>query len=260
MYRSSVSIRSILLLLALVFFPIAFADKIEDALHKRQSAPAGTGSSPSQTSAASSAPSPTSSAPPSSSPKPSASSPASSESPASPTSTPVVSVSVPGSAATSQQSVASKSAPSAISTPSVVVSEFTSSATRQIVTTIITTDNGVTMSQVLTTDALVAVATGTSTSTPGLGGSGGSSGSSGPNAQQKKIIIGVVVGIGGFVILGGMALVAWRVWGRKKQPSDFNDLHAPSPKLQPGPGGPSPFKSTLDQYHNPGTVNTASNF
>ncbi|KAI9867217.1 MAG: hypothetical protein M1813_009495 [Trichoglossum hirsutum] len=257
MYRSLMSIR--LILLALVLFPVAFADKIEDALHKRQSAPSGTGSSPSPTtSAATSTPPSTSSTPPastsiSSSSVTSSASPNPAPTPTSTAPTPIV----PSSTVTSPQST-----PSTTATPTIVVSAFTSSATRQVVTTVVSIDGGVTMSQVLTTDALVAVATSltTSTSAPGLGSNGGSSGSSGPNSQQKKIIIGVVVGVGGFIILGGMALVAWRVWGRKKQPSDFSDLHAPSPKVQPGPGGPSPFQSTLDQYHNPGTVNTASNF
>jgi hypothetical protein len=116
------------------------------------------------------------------------------------------------------------------------------------------------MSQVLTTAGLVAVTTGLATSSPGLGGSSESSGSAGLSSQEKKIIIGVVVGVGGFIILGGLALVAWRVGGRKKQPPHDDVPRTASPNVQSSTSGPNVFKSTLDQYHTPASVNTASNF
>ena len=237
--------------LAFTIFSAAFASNIEDALQKRQSpAPSGTGSSASQTSSATSA-SPTTS---STQPTP----PSQSSSP-SPSSTPSPSITpTPG---TTLSVTPQSSTPTA--TPTIIIQTLTTSATKQIVTTLMSVDSsGTTIQQILTTSGLVAVGTSvtTSTSFPGINNNGEPSGSSGLSSQQKKIIIGVVVGVGGFVILGGMALVAWRVWGRKKQPLEDDDrAHTATPDARPGPGG-SPFKSTLDQYHNPGTVNTASNF
>lgn len=96
--------------------------------------------------------------------------------------------------------------------------------------------------------------------------------SSGPNSpglepSQKRTIIGVVVGIGGAILLGGLAVVAWRIWGRRKISADENhelmDSQPGSSSLEKrsSVSGNSPFRSTLDQYHNPaGPVNTASNF
>jgi hypothetical protein len=56
-------------------------------------------------------------------------------------------------------------------------------------------------------------------------------------------------------------VVAWRIWGRKKQGID-DDVYDPNSFKETSSSGsaPNPFKSTLDQYHNPGRVNTASNF
>jgi len=77
-----------------------------------------------------------------------------------------------------------------------------------------------------------------------------------------------VVGIGGAILVGGLAVVAYRIWGRKREDVDDDDLMAQPPgssdKEQASSFGGSstlnPFKKTLDQYHNPGPVNTASNF
>ncbi|KAI9771304.1 MAG: hypothetical protein M1840_002274 [Geoglossum simile] len=242
-----------LVLLAFTIFPAAFAVNVEDALQKRQSsAPAGTGSSASQT------PSTTSSSPTSSSAG--AASSLSQSSSVSSSSTPIPSI-TPTPVASPSATPSSSSIPTT-ATPAIVIQTLTSSATKQIVTTLMSIDSGgSTIQQVFTTSGLVVgTSVTTSTSFPGVNGSSEPSGSPGLSSKQKKIIIGVVVGVGGFVILGGMALVAWRVWGRKKQPSEDDDrVHAATPDARTGPGG-SPFKSTLDQYHNPGTVNTASNF
>ena len=80
----------------------------------------------------------------------------------------------------------------------------------------------------------------------------------------------MVVGIGGAIILGGLAVVAWRIWGRKRHAGDDdNDLMDSHPgssshEKTSSVNDNSPFKSTLDQYHTPhsppGPVNTASNF
>lgn len=79
-----------------------------------------------------------------------------------------------------------------------------------------------------------------------------------------------MVGVGGAILIAGVAFVAWRIWGRNRRnaDNDEDDLmsagtavgsnqreKAPSPT-----SGSTPFRSTLDQYHNPGPVNAASNF
>ncbi|KAL4873500.1 hypothetical protein BDV12DRAFT_160149 [Aspergillus spectabilis] len=106
------------------------------------------------------------------------------------------------------------------------------------------------------------------TKSPGLSGSSDDS-DSGLDSNQKKIIIGVVVGVGGAILIGAIGVVAWRLRARRRnaQDDDVTDLmsgtavgsgvreKAPSPTA-----GGTPFRSTLDQYHNPGPVNAASNF
>jgi hypothetical protein len=86
--------------------------------------------------------------------------------------------------------------------------------------------------------------------------------------KTKATVIGVVVGIGGAIILGGLAIVAWRIWGRKKGDDEGDDLM----EFRTGSGhekkdsngnpiAPNPFQSTLENYHNPARqVNASSNF
>jgi len=75
----------------------------------------------------------------------------------------------------------------------------------------------------------------------------------------------VVGGIGGAILIGGIALVCWRLWGKKKREQlpqdDFLDSRDDSIRREKG-ASTRPFsQSNLDQYHNPnGAVNTASNF
>jgi hypothetical protein len=96
---------------------------------------------------------------------------------------------------------------------------------------------------------------------------GGSVGSSGLKTSQRNIIIGVVVGIGGAILLGGLAVVLYRL-RRKENPVDEDDLMrrdgSPLAETRREPlqgAGTSPFRATLDQYHNrTGPVNAASNF
>jgi len=88
--------------------------------------------------------------------------------------------------------------------------------------------------------------------------------------QTRTTVIGVVVGIGGAIILAGLGFVAWRIWGRKKDQEeadnlmvDYNSLSHSSEKPDTVGGstsGRSPFQSTLESYHAPTQVNTASNF
>lgn len=82
---------------------------------------------------------------------------------------------------------------------------------------------------------------------------------------QKNTIIGAVVGVGGALLLGALAFVAWRIWGKKKNNGDDDDdlmgNNGRGHEQTSSVGDNSPFKSTLDQYHNPaGRVNAASNF
>jgi hypothetical protein len=87
--------------------------------------------------------------------------------------------------------------------------------------------------------------------------------------KTKNTIIGVVVGVGGFIVLAGLGLVAYRIWGRKKVDEDNDGLMS----YQMGSGAPekttssaggasnNPFQSTLETYHNPArNVNASSNF
>lgn len=99
--------------------------------------------------------------------------------------------------------------------------------------------------------------------TPTALASDGSSGSSGLSDSSKKIIGGVVGGIGGALLLAGLAYTAWRIWGKKRNlhDDDLYDPNANTEKLSTSTdNNPSAFQHTLDQYHRPGPVNTASNF
>ena len=87
------------------------------------------------------------------------------------------------------------------------------------------------------------------------------------SSQTKSVIIGVVVGVGGAIVLAGLALIAWRIWGRRKTVEESDGLmsygNGPE-KSEVGTSavGPTrtPFQSTLESYHAPTQVNTASNF
>jgi hypothetical protein len=80
----------------------------------------------------------------------------------------------------------------------------------------------------------------------------------------------VVCGVGGAILIGGIAFVAWRVWGRNRNHNDHDEddlmsagtaVGSNSREKAPSPSSTgTPFRSTLDQYHNPGPVNAASNF
>lgn len=111
-----------------------------------------------------------------------------------------------------------------------------------------------------------------STSSPTLSTSSKDSSDSGLSSQDKKVIIGVVVGVGGALIIGVLGVVIWRIRSKKggrNDPDEAADLMGGTAvgtgnrEKVPSPGagnGSTPFRSTLDQYHNPGHVNAASNF
>jgi hypothetical protein len=64
--------------------------------------------------------------------------------------------------------------------------------------------------------------------------------------------------------LGGIAIVCWRIWGRRKHVTeDDADLMANTGAAlgDKGHGNNSPFQTNLDQYHTPGgRPNAAANF
>jgi hypothetical protein len=88
----------------------------------------------------------------------------------------------------------------------------------------------------------------------------------GLSKEKQSIIGGVVGGVGGALLLGGIALVCWRMWGRKKRVSaddddiNFNTGSALGDKPASGAAN-TPFQNNLEQYHNPGgRPNAAANF
>ncbi|CEJ93592.1 hypothetical protein VHEMI09170 [[Torrubiella] hemipterigena] len=113
----------------------------------------------------------------------------------------------------------------------------------------------------------------TGSSTPG---DNSNSSSPGMSDTTKKTIIGVVVGIGGAIVLGALAVVAWRVWGRRKQTEESDGLmdydmsaggfekqdlsYAGAGQQASQQQHQTPFKSTLEDYHKPGQVTASSNF
>lgn len=86
----------------------------------------------------------------------------------------------------------------------------------------------------------------------------------GLSSTKKSIIGGVVGGVGGAILLGGIAIVCWRMWGKKKRVTeDDADLMAGTGSAlgDKSHSSASPFQSNLEQYHNPGgRPNAAANF
>jgi hypothetical protein len=87
------------------------------------------------------------------------------------------------------------------------------------------------------------------------------------STQTRNTVIGVAVGVGGAIVLAGLSLVAWRIWGRKKAAADESDdlmgrgYSGHGEKEGASTVGSSPFQSTLESYHNPSRpVNASSNF
>jgi hypothetical protein len=134
------------------------------------------------------------------------------------------------------------------------------------VTVIKTVSNGQTVDYTSTGSSAIPITTGEATVTdPPTVQSNGDSGS-GVSESNKKVIGGVVGGVGGALLLGGIALVFWRMKKRQhKVSADDDDMTlntgaALGDKPQNGTGA-SPFQANLDQYHNPGgRPNAAANF
>lgn len=112
----------------------------------------------------------------------------------------------------------------------------------------------------------------TSTGVPSLTGDGGN-GQTGMSTGTRNTIIGVVVGVGGAIIVAAIAFAAWRIRGRRRKSEENDGLigyggytagaaEKPESYSRAGSGstGPTPFQSTLENYHAPTQVNQASNF
>jgi hypothetical protein len=143
---------------------------------------------------------------------------------------------------------------------STVTNSVATSLTPVVITTVKTISGSV-VEQTYTTTPTVAPST-----SPSLNSSGGSSESPGLSPAARNTIIGVVVGVGGAILLLGIAAVVWRFWGRKKRGHDNDEddlmntgtaVGTANREMAPTGSG-TPFQSTLDQYHQP--VNAASNF
>lgn len=97
------------------------------------------------------------------------------------------------------------------------------------------------------------------------GGNGG--GGSGLSDSSKKVIGGVVGGVGGAIVLGALALVAWRIWGRKKSTPEDDTLMGSGPptlthEKRTSGNDSVGYNDGLERYRDHGSqnVNTASNF
>ncbi|KKK15336.1 hypothetical protein P175DRAFT_0492365 [Aspergillus ochraceoroseus IBT 24754] len=167
---------------------------------------------------------------------------------------------------TSESSTTTTSSHSTASEPTSTSSTSTKSTATAFVTTITSTEiiSGTPVPTTFTSTHTDASAT----ESPGLSGADGSS-DSGLSDSQKRIIIGVVVGVGGAILLGAIGVVAWRLQARKRNARDNDDVAdlmsgtavgSGAREKAPNPSGGTPFRTTLDQYHNPGPVNAASNF
>lgn len=134
----------------------------------------------------------------------------------------------------------------------------TTSTSTKIVTT---TDSNGKPTSFTTEDSVV--------KTPGLSDDGESGSSDGLSNQERNIVIGVVVGVGGAIVIGALAFVVLRIRNRKRaaeapesyatmEPMDKPDSgHAPTGGIT---GPRNPFQSTLETYHAPTHVNASSNF
>lgn len=123
---------------------------------------------------------------------------------------------------------------------------------------------GSTVTTAVPTERVVASTTGYSVATvsPSLNDGGSSSGGgSSLSTSSKKIIGGVVGGIGGAILLGGLALVAWRMWGRRRAKGPRLEDEDVLGARQHDSLMTEKSDPPLSRYQNPGgQVNTASNF
>ncbi|RMY02556.1 hypothetical protein D0867_11005 [Hortaea werneckii] len=138
------------------------------------------------------------------------------------------------------------------------------------------TSDGTAYSSVVTTGGVVTSTTGYATATvePFLRNGGGDG--TNLSTSSKKILGGVLGGVGGAILIGGIAFVCWRLWGKKHKPEplpqedemlDSRDDSISREKRRGSNGMPldgglgSEGDAEDEGYRNPnGRVNAASNF
>ena len=135
---------------------------------------------------------------------------------------------------------------------------------KQTLTSTWTGADGQVHHSVYTTENVFASTTGYATATiaPSLANGGGDG--SNLSSHTKAIIGGVVGGIGGAILIGGLAFVAWRLWGKKRQEADADDYsYSPHDSINAQKRYSGATLMT-DGYQSTGPssqrVNTASNF
>ena len=92
---------------------------------------------------------------------------------------------------------------------------------------------------------------------------GSSGGAVGLSQSDKNIIGGVVGGIGGAILLGGIALVFFRLYRKRRQINEDDDMGlAASVNREKASSGAltTDAEDPLQRYQQPGKVNTAQNF
>ena len=153
------------------------------------------------------------------------------------------------------------SAVTSVVTSQASFTQIESSVTQETIIIFTTTSDGSAIVATRTSSTVVPTTTEVDPATLRDGGKGG--GSSGLSSSTKATIGGVVGGIGGALLLGALAYTGWRIWGKKKNLHD-DDLYDPNvhqEKLSTSTDTQNtPFRNNLEQYHQPGPVNTASNF
>jgi hypothetical protein len=147
-----------------------------------------------------------------------------------------------------------------------VLASSTSLATSVV---IVTAPNGDTFSSTMVSAAIVTITIGSAASTPspGLENSASSSSGSGLSSKDKSIVGGVIGGVAGAVLLAGIALVCWRLWGRRRYDPDQDlDFAAGTGQgLGTAPGGAEKTnlaqdEAHADRYAGPPKPNAAANF
>jgi hypothetical protein len=134
---------------------------------------------------------------------------------------------------------------------------------------LVTDPNGQVSSSTMVSAAIVTITIGSaaSTPTPGLENGSGSSSGGGLSSKDKAIVGGVIGGIAGAVLLAGIALVCWRLWGRRRYDPDQDlDFAAGTGQgLGTSPGGAEKTnlaqdEAHADRYAGPPKPNAAANF
>ncbi|QIW98068.1 hypothetical protein AMS68_003586 [Peltaster fructicola] len=125
------------------------------------------------------------------------------------------------------------------------------------------TSDGQTYSSTYTTSRVVSSTTGYATATidPVLSSDNSGSGSS-LSPHSSAIIGGVVGGVGGAILLGGLAFVAWRLWGKKRGTKLPQDDYYGNETLakDDNTDGTERYRTGGQGANPPMSVNTASNF